>query len=517
MNTPELLIISSAICPDRDAIVFEGRRVTFGDLADRSNRLANALAGMGVGRGDKVAMLQVNCNECIETYFAAARLGATYVPLNFRAKADELSYMINFSESSVLLLGQRYIDLVNSMKGDLSGVKDYISLEGPAEGMHEYQPVLSSANPEEVFTDIADEDTTILMFTAGTTGQPKGVMLTHDNVCTYVLNNVTPADPEVEEKNILTVPLYHIAGMQAVLAAVYGGRTLVIQRQFEPSDWMNLVETEKVNRAMMVPTMLKNLMEHPEFKQRDLSSLKVITYGAAPMPLEVISKAIEELPDTRFINAFGQTESASTITMLTPEDHVIEGTPEERSIKLKRLGSIGQALDDTVVMIFDENGEPLPPGEVGEIVAQGPRVMKGYWKAEEATSQTVRDGWLYTGDIGYMDEDGYIFLAGRAKDIIIRGGENISPEEIEAVLHSHPSVDEAAVIGVSDSQWGEAVRAIVVRKDGFEVSAEEIIEFSRSHLASYKKPESVIFVESLPRNPMGKVLKRVLREEHGEA
>ena len=220
----------------------------------------------------------------------------------------------------------------------MSGVKDYISLEGPAEGMHEYQPVLSSANPEEVFTDIADEDTTILMFTAGTTGQPKGVMLTHDNVCTYVLNNVTPADPEVEEKNILTVPLYHIAGMQAVLAAVYGGRTLVIQRQFEPSDWMNLVETEKVNRAMMVPTMLKNLMEHPEFKQRDLSSLKVITYGAAPMPLEVISKAIEELPDTRFINAFGQTESASTITMLTPEDHVIEGTPEERSIKLKRAG-----------------------------------------------------------------------------------------------------------------------------------------------------------------------------------
>lgn len=517
MNTPELLTISSAICPDRDAIVFEGQRVTFGDLADRSNRLANALAGMGTGKGDKVAILQVNCNECIEVYFATAKLGATYVPLNFRAKADELNYMINFSEASVLLMGQRYIELVNSIKGQLDGIKNYISLEGPAEGMQEYQSVLSNADPEEVFTDIADEDTTILMFTAGTTGQPKGVMLTHDNVCAYVLNNVTPVDPEVEEKNILTVPLYHIAGMQAVLAAVYGGRTLVIQRQFEASDWMRLVEAEKVNRAMMVPTMLKTLIEHPEFKQRDLSSLKVITYGAAPMPLEVISKAIEELPGSRFINAFGQTESASTITMLAPEDHVIEGTPEEKAIKLKRLGSIGRALDDTVVMIFDENGEPLPPGEVGEIVAQGPRVMKGYWKAEEATSQTVRDGWLYTGDIGYMDEDGYIFLSGRAKDIIIRGGENIAPEEIEAVLHSHPSVDEAAVIGVPDSQWGEAIRAIVALKDGANASAEEIIEFSRGRLSSYKKPESVIFVDSLPRNPMGKVLKRVLREEHGES
>ena len=332
MNTPEFLLISSSICPDREAIIFEGNRWSFSDLADRSNRLANALAGMGVGQGDKVGMLQVNCNECIEVYFATAKLGATYVPLNFRARAEELEFMINFSEASALFLGQRYVKMINSMREQIPGMKNLVSVEGPAEGMLDYESVIAEADPEEVFTDIDDNDTSILMFTAGTTGQPKGVMLTHDNLATYVLNNVSPADPDIEEKNILTVPLYHIAGMQAVLAAVYGGRTLVVQRQFEPSDWMTLVETESVTRAMMVPTMLKQLMEHEEFPDRNLSSLQVITYGAAPMPVEVITKAIEVFPGTRFINAFGQTESASTITMLTPEDHVIEGTPGERAI-----------------------------------------------------------------------------------------------------------------------------------------------------------------------------------------
>ena len=517
MNTPEFLLISSSICPDRESIIFEGNRWSFSDLADRSNRLANALAGMGVGQGDKVGMLQVNCNECIEVYFATAKLGATYVPLNFRARAEELEFMINFSEASALFLGQRYVKMINSMREQIPGMKNLVSVEGPAEGMLDYESVIAGADPEEVFTDIDDNDTSILMFTAGTTGQPKGVMLTHDNLATYVLNNVSPADPDIEEKNILTVPLYHIAGMQAVLAAVYGGRTLVVQRQFDPSDWMTLVETESVTRAMMVPTMLKQLMEHEEFPDRNLSSLQVITYGAAPMPVEVITKAIEVFPGTRFINAFGQTESASTITMLTPEDHVIEGTPGERAIKLKRLGSIGRALGDTEVKIFDEDGSELPVDEVGEIVARGPRVMKGYWKAEEATNSTIRNGWLYTGDIGYMDEAGYIFLSGRAKDIIIRAGENISPEQVEATLHSHPAIDEAAVIGVPDPQWGETVRAIVALKAGAQASEADIIEHCRGQLASFKKPESVIFVDALPRNPLGKVLKRVLRDEYGKA
>ncbi len=517
MNIAEFITLSSAICPDRVAVVFEGKRSSFSELNERINRFANAMAGLGMGKGDKLAMLQVNCSQCVEAYFAAAKLGVIYVPLNFRAKADELTYMINSSEASILLVGRRYFELVNSIRKDTPQVKHHISVEGPEEGYIDYDELLASSSDEEVFTDIDDQDTTILMFTAGTTGLPKGVMLSHENFSIYILNNVTPADPDIEEKNILTVPLYHIAGVQAVMAAIYGGRTLVIQRQFEVEDWMRLVQEEKVNRAMMVPTMLKQLMDHPNFDRYDLSSLKVITYGAAPMPLEVIKRAIEVFPNTKFINAFGQTESASTITMLGPEDHIIEGTPQEKERKLKRLGSIGRPLDDVIIKIFDEEGNELPPGEVGEIVAQGPRIMKGYWKAEEATSQAIKDGWLHTGDMGYMDEDGYVFLAGRANDMIIRGGENISPEEVENVLHSHPAIDEAAVIGVSHPDWGEAVRAVVALREGSTATEEEVIEYCRARLASFKKPESVVFVKELPRNPMGKVLKRVLREEYGKS
>ena len=303
--------------------------------------------------------------------------------------------------------------------------------------------------------------------------------------------------------------------MQAALSAVYGGRTLIVQRQFEPVEWMRLVEQERASRAMMVPTMLKRLMEAPEFGRHDLSSLEIITYGAAPMPLGVIERAIREFPGVRFINAFGQTETASTITMLPPEDHALEGSGEEIERKLRRLSSIGKPLGDVEVRIVDEDGEVMPAGEVGEIVARGPRLMKGYWQREEATRQAMRGGWLHTGDLGYWDEEGYIFLAGRAKDVIKRGGEAISPEEVEQVLMSHAAVDEAAVIGVPDEEWGEVVRAIVVARNGVACSAQELIDHCRERCASFKRPESVIFVAELPRNPMGKVLKRVLREEYG--
>ena len=515
MLTNEFLMVTSAICPDRTAIVFEGKRLSYMELAERSNRLANALQALGIQKGDRIATMQVNTNEIIEGYFAASKLGAVFVPLNFRAKAEELTHMLNNSEASVLIVGSRYFGLVNSFRKETPHVKHFIGLEGSAPGTQEYEKLLASSSADELFPDSTDEDMTILMYTAGTTGQPKGVMLTHNSFSSYVLNNVTPADPEVEEKNILTVPLYHIAGMQAVMAAVYGGRTLVIQRQFEPDDWLRLVEDERVNRAMMVPTMLKQLMEHPDFGKRDISSLKVITYGAAPMPLEVIKRAIELMPNTRFINAFGQTESASTITMLAPEDHVIEGSPEEREKKLKRLASIGKPLSDVEIRIVDENGDEVPTGTVGEIVASGPRVMKGYWKQDSATAQTIKGGWLFTGDLGYVDEEGYIFLAGRAKDVIKRGGELIACEEIEQVLMSHPAIDDAAVIGVPDNTWGETIRAVVVLKSGTKAAPDELTEFTRQRLASYKKAESVIFVDELPRNPMGKVLKRVLREQVG--
>ena len=542
MNTAEFLSIACAIVPDRRALIFEGLELTFEELQQRVNRLAGSMYALGVGAGDRVATMQVNCNQNIEIYFAAAQLDALYVPLNFRARAEELEQMLAVAQPSILFIGERYLPLMQSGSGELPPNRIVI-LEGrpdeppdrssPA-GQLAYNDLQSQGNPEQVhFPEAGDDDTTVIMFTAGTTGTPKGVMLTHDSFSSYLLSTVTSADPDVEETNLLTVPFYHIAGLQAALAAVYGGRTLAIIRQFEPVEWLDLAQEQRVNRAMLVPTMLKQLMDHPRFREYDLSSLNVITYGAAPMPLPVIRQAIREFPGARFINAFGQTETASTITMLPPEDHILEGTEEEVDKKLRRLTSIGKPLEDVEVMIVSEEGTPVTEGEVGEIVARGERMMKGYWRQEAATGETLRSGWVYTGDLAYQDEDGYIYLAGRAKDFIKRGGEMIAPDEVEQTLMSHPLVEDAAVIGVPDLEWGEEVRALVVRRTrraGAPAGASgelaalsisdadfeaELMEYCRQKLASFKRPRSVVFIDSLPRNLMGKLLKRDLRAQHG--
>ena len=513
MNTTEFLTIAAAIVPDRTAMIFDDKRIAYAELQTRVNRLASALADMGVGAGDRVAMLQVNCNEYIEAYFATAKLDAVYVPLNFRARADELTFMLNHAAPKALFVGGRYVDTVSGCAPELQSIEHYIALDDSVDGWRSYDDLMASGDDIERFPEGDGDDLTVILFTSGTTEFPKGVMLTHDSFSTYILSTVSPADPDDEERNILTVPLYHIAGVQSVMAAIFGGRTLIIQRQFDAQEWMRLVQTERASRAMMVPTMLKMLMDHPEFRNHDLSSLDVITYGAAPMPIEVIRRAIDEFPGVYFINAFGQTETAATITMLPPEDHFLKGSAEEIEKKIRRLSSIGVPLDDVEVNIFDEDGEPVRQGDVGEIAARGARLMKGYWQQDEATTETIRGGWLFTGDLGYMDEDGYIYLAGRARDFIKRGGEMISPEEVEQTLQSHHAVEEAAVIGVPDIDWGERVRALVVLKDGASASADDIAEHCRQRLASFKKPESVVFCDELPRNPMGKVLKRILREE----
>jgi acyl-CoA synthetase (AMP-forming)/AMP-acid ligase II len=517
VNTTDFLNIASAICPDKTAIVFEDKRYTFSQLNERVNRLANGLMKLGVKKGERVALIQVNCNQCVETYFAVAKMGAIYLPLNFRAKEKELAYMLNTAEATAVIIGERYVPMIKSIQPECKSLKYLITLEKKHDDMLYYEDIIENSPPDDVFTEIDDHDTTILMYTAGTTGFPKGVMLSHTSFSSYMLENVTPADPEASESNILTVPLYHVAGIQAMMAAIYGGRTLVMERQFEPEEWMTLVETEKANRAMMVPTMLKQLLDHPNFKKHDLSSLKVITYGAAPMPLPVIRKALEEFPGVSFINAFGQTETASTITALGPEDHVLTGTPEEIERKLQRLASIGKPMSDTEMKVVDEDGKKLGPGEVGEILARGPRVMSGYWKDEEKTAKTIdKDGWVHTGDVGYVDEDGYYFLSGRSSDMIIRAGENISPEELENAIREYPKVEDVAVIGVPDETWGEEPRAVVIPKKGEKPTEEEIMEWCREKLASFKRPRSVVFVDALPRNPMGKLVKREIREKYGK-
>ena len=515
MNTTEFLMIASAIVPDRVAMHFDGQEITFADVQERVNRLANGMADRGVGAGDRVAVMQVNCPEVIEAYFAIAQLDAIYVPINFRAKSEELDQMLNVAQPSLLLIGERYLPLLDTGGSGISA-EQVVVLDGEApQSAMTYQDLIADAIPDQLhFAEAGDDDTTVIMFTAGTTGVPKGVMLTHDGFSSYLLATVNPADPDIEETNLLTVPLYHIAGLQAALASVYGGRTLVVMRQFEPLEWMTLVQRYRVGRAMLVPTMLKHVMDHPQFEEFDLSSLEVMTYGAAPMPMVVIREAIRRFPGARFINAFGQTETASTITMLPPEDHVLEGSPEEIDTKLRRLTSIGKPLEDVEVRIVGEDGDPVKAGEVGEIVARGTRMMRGYWQQEAATREAIRSGWIYTGDLGYQDEDSYIYLSGRAKDFIKRGGEMVSPEEVEQVLMAHPQVEDAAVIGVPDVEWGEEVRAVVVRRED-SVGEEDLIQYCQQKLAGYKRPRSVVFVDELPRNVMGKVLKRDLREQYG--
>jgi len=518
MNTTEFLYIATAICPDREFILFDNQSWSYAQFNERVNRLANALTKLAVEKGDRIAVLNVNCPQHVETYFAAAKIGAIYVPLNFRAKSGELVHMLGDAEAKILMTGARYLDMVRQILPELPSVRTCVSLDEACDDFLFYDDLIVSADSTDTGADIDDEDVTVLMYTAGTTGRPKGVPLRHSGFVSYVLENVDPADPDNEERNLLTVPLYHVAGMQAMLAGVYGGRTLVLMRQFEAAEWLREVQEKRVSRAMLVPTMLKWVIDHPGFSDYDLSSLRIITYGAASMPLNVIRKAIDLMPGVQFFNAFGQTETASTISVLGPEDHVIQGSETERRKKLQRLSaSIGKPLPDVEVRIADEHGNDLPVGQVGEICARGPRVMKGYWGDGQKKSQPITtDGWLKTGDKGWVDEEGYIYLAGRGDDMIIRGGENISPEEVEDVLHSHLGIEEAAVIGISDPQWGQEPCAIVVTKKSHNLGGEALISYCQSRLAGYKRPRSVVFVDRLPRNPMGKVLKRKLREKYGK-
>ncbi len=516
MNTINFISIPAAIVPEQEEVVFETERLTYAELNDLVARLSTVFKGLGLKPRDVLATLDTNSHLYVAAYYAAAKAGLTFLPLNYRAKEAELEYMINTAGAKLLLAGERYLELINKIAPALKDTR-LIALGAGDGQMPRLKELLATAEPDEDDAEVEDEDVSVLMYTSGTTSMPKGVMLSFRDFTAYVTANVEMADGSERGAFLVCAPFYHIAGTTAMMTNLWTGRKMIIMPQFEPGNWLQLVEKEKVTHAFVVPTMMKQVLDDPAFAQTDLSSLTNLAYGGAAMPLAVIRRAIEAFPKTvGFVNAYGQTETTSSLTILGPDDHRITGTPAEVELKLKRLNSIGKPLPDVEIKVRDEDNQLLGPGQVGEIIIRTPRMMKGY--AGRDDDAALPDGWRATGDLGWVDEDGYVFFAGRKDDMIIRGGENIAPAEIETVLMSHPAVDEAAVIGVPSMEWGQTVKAYVVLRAAEQATAQDIQEFCRTRLASFKRPEQMEFIEALPKNALGKILRKELHaRESGQA
>jgi long-chain acyl-CoA synthetase len=495
--------------PDKTAIIFQDKRINYSELNRRVNCLANSLLNMGLKKGDRVAVLVHNCPEFIEMYFACAKSGGVFVPINNLFRQKELLDVFDYIKPRFLFFDQSFGPMIQEIVPNLGFNEFRISLNGPSGDSRNYEDLISAGKGTEPTVPISDDDLISIFLTSGTTGRPKGAMRKHRHDLINALSCAIESGIRYDDRVLLLFPFFHITYVDN-LRHLLMSNTIVIRREgaFSPKDVLSLLAKEQVTVCQFVPTMINAMLQEESIEGYDLSRFRLLMYAASPMPLELLKKAIKKFK-CKFIQFYGQTETGPCTTALSPEDHALDGNETQ----MARLASAGRPIVDYELRIVDEDGRDLPVGDVGEIIVRGEAMTVGYWNLPEETESTIRDGWLRTGDYGRLDEEGYVFIVDRKHDMIISGGKNIYPREIEEVIYSHDAVLETAVIGVPDDYWGESVKAFVVLKDGMEATEQEIIDLCKNTVASYKKPKTVEFLEQLPKSPAGKILKRVIREK----
>ncbi|MGG0174741.1 long-chain-fatty-acid--CoA ligase [Gottfriedia acidiceleris] len=508
------LMYTAKIRPSQIAILEDGHRYTYSQLAERTAKLKNALKELGVQKGDRVGLLMFNNFRYIEIFFACTAIGAIYVPLNYRLSRGELKYVINDAEIKVLFLHKEFIDMVPFMREKTPSVEKYILAEDREieSELVSYENIIADKKVTSSvldYEDVTEEDLAAIFYTGGTTGRSKGVVFTHRNIFSNYFQTIQHVGFNHKTNFLHSAPMFHLATGASAINLVMVGGTQTIIRSFTSELFFETVEKYKVTMAMLVPTMLNMLLNDHGFHQHNLSSLNRIGYGASPMSLTLLQKAMRMLPEVQFGQGFGMTEAIG-VAYLSYEDHDLFAKDGNES----KLRSCGRGILGVELKVVDENAKPVMPGQIGEIIIRGKNIMKGYWNLPEETAKVLKNGWYHTGDMATVDDDHYLYIVDRKKDMIITGGENVYSREVEEVVYKHPDVLEVAIIGIPDEKWGEAVTAIVVKKANSTLMEQDIIEFIRPRLANYKVPKFVKFIDELPKTASGKILKRNLREQY---
>jgi acyl-CoA synthetase (AMP-forming)/AMP-acid ligase II len=488
------------------AYIMGDRSLSHGQLLARGKQLASALEGCGLQRQDRIGILAMNCLEFGEVLAAGHWSGLIVATVNFRLAPPEMAYIINDSSPRVLFFESQYLDVIEQLRPQLLSIETYICIDGEAPWAVSYEDFLAGGAPEGSSYQSREEDIGCLIYTSGTTGKPKGCILGQREmrISAQMMSVETRSGPG--DRILLVMPLFHIGAMAMGMGLHFRGGSVVLHREFNPKTLLQAVEQDAVSILHLAPTLVQMVLEHPDVVNTDFSRLHTVVYSAAAMPLPVLQKGMELLGNI-FLNLYGQTEVFSS--GLLREQHRPEGSEREKHW----LTSVGQPFPNTLIRIVDDQGRDCPSGEAGEIVVRSAAMARGYWNNSAATLETFRDGWCHSGDVGIIDEDGMLYLVDRKKDVIISGGENIYSREVEDAVMAHPAVLECAVIGMPDEKWGESVCAVVVFRPGCEASEAELIEHSKALIASYKKPRTVIVVESIPKMPTGKIDKVSLRKQ----